>query len=236
MGLTDWMSDRIDTALFNQLAGNTAATDGRYIGHNATIAPDSNHRIAPGGNTGAGALSASQIFTLELLDLAVEKAKTLSPLIRPVNVDGSDYYVAFLHPYQVTSLRTDQATAGNWFDLQKASLQGGRIGDNPIFTGALGVYNGVVMHEAFRIPLAASGATTVSSTRRALFCGAQAGVIGFGRENGMNRMTWQEELFDYGNQFGVAAGLIWGAKKAVYNSADFGTLVIDTWATAATAA
>ena len=29
-GLTDWFSDRIDTALFNQLAGNTAQTDTRY--------------------------------------------------------------------------------------------------------------------------------------------------------------------------------------------------------------
>lgn len=231
LGLTDWFSDRIDTALFNQLAGNTSQTDQRYTAHNATIAPDSDHRIAPGSNTATSLLSASQVFTLELLDLAVERAKTTSPLIRPVKIDGKDWYVCFLHPFQVTSLRTDAATAGNWFDLQKASMQGGRIADNPIFTGALGTYNNVVLHEAFRVPNGSSGTNSHATTRRALLCGAQAGVIGFGRENGMNRMTWFEDTFDYGNQFGVAAGLIWGAKKNVFNSADFATIAIDTYAT-----
>jgi N4-gp56 family major capsid protein len=234
MALTDWFADRIDTCLFNQLAGNTAATDTRFTAHNATVAPDSDHRVAP-GNTAAASLSASQVFTLELLDLAVEKAKTLSPLIRPIKQDGKDYYVCFLHPYQVTSLRTDAATAGNWFDLQKASLQGGDRANNPIFTGALGVYNGVVLHEANRVPLTSTSTSSNANTRRAIFCGAQAGVVAFGRDNGANRMTWTEDLFDYGNQFGVAAGLIWGAKKNVFNSADFGTIVIDTYAAAATA-
>ena len=43
-------------------------------------------------------------------------------------------------------------------------------------------------------------------------------------------MEWYEELFDYGNQYGVSAGMIWGAKKTVFNSADFGTVVIATYA------
>lgn len=234
-GLTDWFSARIDEALFNQLAGNTAQVDGRYVAHNATVTPDSDHRVAP-GNTAAASLSASQVFTLELLDLAVEKAKTVSPLIRPVKVNGNDFYVCFLHPYQVTSLRTDAATAGNWFDIQKAALNGNGSRDNPIFTGALGIYNGVVLHESTRVPLTATTTSSNANTRRAIFCGAQAGVVGFGRDNGMNRMTWQEELFDYGNQFGVAAGLIWGAKKNIFNSKDFGTIAIDTYAAAGTPA
>ena len=232
-GLTDWFSDRIDTALFNQLAGNTAQTDTRYTAHNATTAPDSTRRVSPGtnGGTAAASLSASQIFTFALIDKAVEKAKTVSPLIRPVRVDGNEYFVCFLHPYQVTDLRTD-TTSGNWFDVQSKAMQGGRVSDNPIFTGALGVYNGVILHEANRVPLTSTTTSSNSNTRRALLCGAQAGVVGFGRENGMNRMTWQEELFDYGNQFGVAAGLIWGAKKNIFNSLDFGVIVIDTYAAA----
>ncbi len=235
-GLTDWFSERIDTALFNQMAGNTAVTDGRYTGHNSTISANTNYRISPGsGGTAVASLTAGNVFTLELLDLAVEKAKTISPLIRPLRIDGNEYYLCFLHPYQVTSLRTDAATAGNWFDLQKTSLQGGRISDNPIFTGALGVYNGVVLHEAFRVPLAPNGTSAQANTRRAVFLGAQAGVVAFGRDNGMDRMTWVEDTFDYSNQFGVAAGLIWGAKKTVFNSADFATIAIDTWAAAQTA-
>jgi N4-gp56 family major capsid protein len=94
----------------------------------------------------------------------------------------------------------------------------------------------VVLHESTRVPLTSTSTSSNANTRRAIFCGAQAGVVGFGRNNGMNNMTWQEELFDYGNQFGVAAGLIWGAKKNIFNSDDFATIVIDTYAAAGTAA
>ena len=233
-GLQDWFSDRIDTALFNQLAGNTAQTDTKYTGHNAAIAPDSAHKVTPGtvGGTAEASLSASQIMSFNLIDKAVEKAKVASPVIRPLRVDGNEYFLLFLHPYQVTDLRTD-TTAGNWFDVQSKAMQGGRVSDNPIFTGALGVYNGVILHESTRVPLGVNTSdVAVSNTRRAVMCGAQAGVVAFGRDNGFSRMTWMEDLFDYGNQFGVAAGLIWGAKKNRFNSADFSTIVISTYAAA----
>jgi hypothetical protein len=35
------------------------------------------------------------------------------------------------------------------------------------------------------------------------------------------------------NQLGVSAGLIWGLKKSVFNSQDFGTIVLSTYAAAA---
>jgi hypothetical protein len=39
-------------------------------------------------------------------------------------------------------------------------------------------------------------------------------------------------LFDYGNQLGVAAGSIFGVKKSVFNSKDFGVIALDTYAIA----
>jgi len=142
-------------------------------------------------------------------------------------VGGSPKYVCFLHPYQVYSLRTD-ATANRvtWYDAQKALVSGGEK-SNGIFTGALGEYNGVVLHESTRIPLAPN-TTTV---RRAVFCGAQAAAIAYGRETpGDGRMNWTEELFDYGNQLGVSGGLIWGIKKSRFNSIDFSTIALPTHA------
>ena len=47
------------------------------------------------------------------------------------------------------------------------------------------------------------------------------------------KTSWNEELFDYGNSLGVAGGLIWGLKKAQFNSADFGTIVVSSYAAAA---
>jgi N4-gp56 family major capsid protein len=227
-GLQDWFADRIDTALFNQLAGNTAQTDTRYTGHNATIAPSANNIIYVNGTANeaqVASASASNKFTLAFIDTAVERAKTADPMIRPLKIDGEDKYLLFLHPYQVTDLRTN-TNSGQWLDIQKAAMAGSDSKKSPIYTGALGEYNGVIIHESTRVPSVTVG------VRRAIFMGAQAGVIAFGQDNSPNKMVWHEELFDYGNQLGVSAGLIWGAKKAVFNSLDFGTIVIASYAAA----
>jgi N4-gp56 family major capsid protein len=230
-GLQDWWADRIDTALINQLTGNTAVSDTKYTGHNSTIAPTATTNwILVNGcatETEVGSASASNIMALKFIDVCVEKAKTNTPAIRPLKISGEDKYVMFLHPQQVYDLRTNTNT-GQWLDIQKAAMQGGPISKNPIYTGALGEYNGVVLHESARIPTGLN----VSNTRRAVFCGAQAGVIAFGQDSSLNKMDWIEELFDYKNQLGVSAGMIWGAKKCVFNSTDFGTIVVTTAAAA----
>jgi len=56
--------------------------------------------------------------------------------------------------------------------------------------------------------------------------------MGFGRDDGPQRFTWVEELFDYENELGVAAGMIFGLKKAVFNAADFATIVMSSYAIA----
>jgi N4-gp56 family major capsid protein len=225
-GLTDWWADRIDASLFNQLAGNTGISDTKYTGNNATTAPDANHIYYANGlvnETQVASASASNVFKLKFLDYAKERAKTMSPMIRPLKINGEDKYVAFLHPYQVTDLRTDASTAGNWYDIQKAALQGGKVSDNPIYSGALGEYNGIILHESTRVP------TVTAGVYRSILCGAQSGLFAYGQDNSDQKMSWVEKLFDYDNQLGVSAGMIFGAKKTVFNGADFGTIVIATY-------
>jgi N4-gp56 family major capsid protein len=232
MGLQDWWADRLDTSFFNQIGGNTAQADTRYTGNQVAIAPDTAHKKFVNSNELTDAsISTTSLFSLTVIDKALEAAVTASPLIRPVKYQGENMYVTFLHPVQVTDLRTSTST-GQWLDIQKAAMTGGRVNDNPIFTGALGVYNNVILHSAFRIPQAVNATTTaaIASTRRAVFCGAQAAVMAYGQNNQDGEMTWVEELFDYGNQLGVSAGLIFGIKKMVFNSADFGTITIPTYA------
>ncbi len=230
LALTDWFSDMWDFAFFNQIAGNTAVATGAKTGNNATVAPSTGRvQFSDGKTTEAGIAStgASTQMRLNLIDFAVEKAKTATPLIRPVRINGDDMYVLFLHPFQVTQLRTD-ASVGQWLDIQKAAMAGGKVSDNPIFTGALGVYNNVILHESTRVPLA-PGFTNV---RRAILCGAQAAVIAFGQNFGSggtgDNFNWVEKSFDYGNQLGVSAASIYGLKKAIFNSVDFATITIPT--------
>lgn len=230
-GLRDWWADRIDTAFFNQVCGNTTITDTRYTGGQATIAASTGRIVFGAVSTTENSLSAesgSANFQLTMIDKAVTLAKTANPLIRPVKTSQGPMYVAFLHPFQVYNLKTD-ATANRvtWYDAQKARVQGGET-DNGIFNGALGVYNGVILHESTRVPVAPS-TTTV---RRAVLCGAQAALFGTGQGNSPSQMKWVEEMFDYGNQLGVSAGLIYGLKKTQFNSVDFGTIVMASHAEA----
>jgi N4-gp56 family major capsid protein len=232
MGLRDWWAGRLDQWFFNQIGGYTPQTDVRYTGLQTAIAPDAAH-LQLGGVANEQTLNSSNIFTLALIDAAVVQAKLSTPVLRPVRVDGNDMYVLFLHPYQVQSLRTNTAT-GQWLDIQKAATTGDGSKSNPIFTGALGVYNNVILHEAFRVPHgvnSASGAA-ITTVRRAVMCGAQAAAMCFGQDYSFEKFDWNEELFDYGNQLGVEAGVIGGIKKLRFNSADFSTIAIPTYSNA----
>lgn len=226
MGLQDWWADRFDTWFFNQLAGNSAQTDTRYTGNNTATAPDSTHRVFANGHSTEASLTAtaSAIFSLGLIDAVALKARTLTPMIRKVNAGKAGMkYVMFITPEQHYDLRRNTNTL-QWGDIQKAAMQGGQISGNPIFTGALGEYNGVVLHEAYRLPVIDS--TGGSKIGRAVLCGSQAAVMAFGRGFSKNRMEWVEELFDFKNSLGVSAGVIGGLKKTIYNSKDFATVTV----------
>jgi N4-gp56 family major capsid protein len=238
MGLKDWWTERIEVWAANQLACNTAQTDTRYTGNQAPVTVDAAHLIIAGGvATAETSISATTTagllnwLTLTDIDRAVTRAKTMSPKIRPIRISGKDYYVMFLHPYQVYGLRNDTAAVNSWVTLQRAAIQGGETTQNPIFTGALGMYNNVILHEWSYLPTAvSSSAVSVGLIRRAVFCGAQAAVMAIGQNNQPNQMSWVEELFDYGNQLGVSAGMIAGLKATQFNSALFGSIVVSSYA------
>jgi N4-gp56 family major capsid protein len=241
MALRDWWSERIEVCAANHLACNTAQADTRYTGNNATVTVDATHHLIAGPNgfasTAETSISATTVagtgnyLTLSDIDRCVARAKTISPKIRPIRTAGKDYYVMFLHPYQVYGLRNDAGANNSWNVIQRAAMQGGDISGNPLFTGALGVYNNVILHEWSYLPNGiSSSAVSVGLIRRAVFCGAQAGLVGYGQENGPNQMSWVEELFDYGNQLGVAAGMISGLKATQFNSQLFGSIVVSSYA------
>jgi N4-gp56 family major capsid protein len=239
--LSDWFADKYDTYMFNCLCGNTNQTFGQ-----TTTAPDADHYVVSGdvSNTGViatdeGNLSSNDQIQLADMDFAKEKAKTFTtgsiPWIRPVMIDGGEYYVVVLHPYSVTDLRLDVANSAyvSWPDIQMYANKRGL--KNPIFDGSLGVYNGMILYESTRI------FSPVSSVRRNLFLGCQAGVFAIGnaypqlsqnRVGKDNLMSWYEDSDDYGNENGIAVGSIFGMKKTVFNSDDYATIVISSYAAA----
>lgn len=244
-GLATWFAERFEDSFLNQIAGNTAATT-KAAGNNAALAPTAtagNTRIIigpPSSQADAEASlssTASQGFQLPIINQLVLIAKTATPLIRPLRIDGVERYVQFLSPGQAFQLQTDieaSTTRIKWQDIQTAAMQGGQISNNPLFTGALGMYHNVILHEATRLPLA----PTNSLARRSVFCGAQAAAIGFGQETpGLSRLDWHEESFDHGRQNSVKSGSIYGVKKLQFqnragDTVDYSTIVATTMETA----
>lgn len=229
-GLRDWWAGRLDECFFNQLAGNTAYSSSQTTrtGNNATIAPSTTRIVVANNNDAEVSLTTTAVLKLTDIDRLVTKAKTATPLIRPIRTDGEDLYVMFIHPQTSYQLRRDASTAGNFIDIQKAAMQGGKISDNPIFTGASWMYNNVVVHESVRVPLVPSQ----TAYYRNIFCGAQAMLLAFGQRKGGDAegpSSWDEESFDYGNQLGVGGSMIFGMKKTVFNSVDFATIVCSSY-------
>lgn len=241
-GLADWFADRIDTAFFNQIASAYSVADTRYTGSQAALtASASGVNIFAGGttiSTTALLTAGATGFGLSIIDACVELAQTRTLPIRPVRIDGGEYYVLFVHPRVFTVLKNASAAAGTWYDINRAAIEGGRVLDSPIFTGAAGMYNNTIIHVAPRLPGGANilpagvAASAGLSIYASVFCGAQAAVSAFGRDNGPNTFSWTEEYFDYENQLGVACGTIWGLKKTQFNGIDFATIrVLSTHST-----
>lgn len=220
-----------DACFFNQICGYTPQSDTRYSGNNAITAVDANHYYTMHASGNDENITSSDKLTFAATDAAVERAGTLTPALRPIRVNGKDMWVQIVHPYQRTDLRNNTNT-GQFLDIQKAAMTGGEITENPIFDGSMGVYNQTVFHADSRVTqgVNSSSGAAITTVRRSIFFGAQACMMAFGRDNGPEKFTWVEQLFDYGNQLGVASGSIFGIKKTIFNSADYADVVLSSYA------
>ena len=238
---SDWWKDRKAAVFFNQVCGFTpanteSATSGIvYTGHNAVTAPVGTsalvRQIWAGSAANDQGLTASDTYTLSLIDIAVQNARLGNRMIRPVTVGGQNKHVIYLHEGQVTQLRTNTST-GQWQDVTKFAYSGVDVSKNPIYTGALGEYNNCVLRRSQDVTQGVNSSTgaAVANTRRAVLLGAQSGCCAFGKKNyGPNKYRWNEELLDHKRLLEVSAWSIWGMKKAVFNVVDHGAQVISTY-------
>lgn len=243
-GLQDWWKERMEVIGFNHLCGFTPETRRQYNGGNTITAPTMK-LFTSASHTSDETLDSNDTFYLNIIDVAIEKARTVKPKIRPLRIGGKEYYVLFLHEYCATDLRR-QVTATDsaaWFNIQLSAMEGGKISGNPIFTTALGEYHGVILHRSKYLTNGVNSSTgaVVSNVRRNVLCGAQAACLAFGRDNGPTRFSWCEKKFDYDNQLGVEAGSIFGMKKTVYQieddsaaAFDYGAMTISSYGVAHT--
>jgi N4-gp56 family major capsid protein len=190
--------------------------------------------------SGLDAMAATDVLTTKLITRARIKAETAvvgRPRVRKVRINGEQYYVMFIHPWQACDLKTN--TSDVWAQAQReAQVRGDK---NPIFSGALGVWDGVIIHSSDFVPMAqisttfsSVGQTTAVQSYRALLCGAQAVLMANASPKGRGPAStfMVEKSFDYENKVGYAVGYIGGIQKASFNSVDYGVVAVDTGATA----
>jgi N4-gp56 family major capsid protein len=237
--LAEWWKDRKSITFFNHVCGYTpanteSATSGaKFTGFNTVVAPSSTRHIWAGTATADEGLTSSDTFTVSLIDRAKELAMIGDNIVKPVMIDGQPKHVMYLDPAQVTSLRTN-AGSGGWLDITKAAMQGGKISGNAIYTGALGEWNNVILRQNQDVSqgVNSSTAAAITTVRRAVLLGQQAAVCAYGGANkyGPMKYRWSEELFDHGRLLELGAWSIFGLTKCIFNSIDFGTLVVSTYA------
>ena len=249
--LSIWLREYIERQFFWKLAGcnNTTLTDvngvtrgGRVAWSNAPAQVPTDDTAAGYGDrylcadyvNGADSLASTDLITPELISRAKTKAKLADPMVSPLNIEGKEYYVMFIHPWQAYDLKNNATFAQA---QREAQVRGN---SNPIFTGALGIWDGVIIEEHEYVPFLdisvagnnfnASGAGTdiTADCFRAVLCGKQA--LGFVQTKESMSMT--EKTFDYTNKVGYATGLIGGIQKVTFNSKDYGVIAVDTAATA----
>ena len=230
-----WYGEDMDQQLFMYLSGARGINNDFHVSTgwtgragNSLQTPNANNIVYGGDATSSSDLDSSDTMARTLVERLVVKAGTQDPMIQPFKVEGEKKFVLLMHPFQAYELRTSTST-GDWFEVQKYAANRGK--KNPLYMGALGELAGVILHQHRNvIRFDNYGAADDVDAARALFLGAQAGIIGWGGNGGPGRYSWNEEMDDRGNALAITAGTIFGCKKTRFNSKDFGIIAVDTYA------
>ena len=198
-------------------------------------APTANRHLrwVAASTTLAAGATASVLATDTLSYRAIVELKAFAKdsYIRGIRSGSEEIYHMFVTPQQMAKLKLDSDFLAN---VRNAGLRGD---SNTLFAGTSSVMvDGIMIHEfrhVYNTRGAASGskwgAGGLVNGARALFCGAQALALA---DIGTPEMN--EEVFDYGNSYGISIGKIFGMKKpkfqSDYNNAveDFGVICLDT--------
>ena len=209
--LKEWGAQKIDSLAFAAiLASPTKLFYPSGSGGDLTVAASE--------AAGKAALHATQSklnpnFIVQLRTWAMTGGNGAYTPLRPVRVEGDEYFVLLTHPDSLADLKMNSTFQNAMRDARE------RGPSNPLFKGAVAIWDNVVIHEHRRCTAAADGGGASVAWNKAVFMGAQSLVWAWGQ-----REKLVEKTFDYDNEKGVAWGIIAKTGKPVFNSKDYGSL------------
>lgn len=170
--LSDWMARNEDAALFTAINTADLVATGFIAGTGLTV-------------DAVIDMKKEAMFPSDDNVSAGVKTRKLNPIRLAM---GEEVFVLGVNPSDAAALKKSS-------DFKTYQYNGNvRGGDNPIFTGALGNINGVIIHEHSGF---AAGAPVLM--------GAQALLLAYGKE-----IMYGEDTFDYDNQTGFMIGSVRG--------------------------
>lgn len=242
----------LDTSAFYQLAGanpttltingTTYSTPSQLLhvqGQNTPVAPTSNRQIWVNSRTADESLTSSDIFSLDMIDYALEKNERSDQPIAPLDGQTYDLYVS---PEQLVDIQQNTAGKIQWFNKELAVIIGdnkdnmleNRFKNNMVCAGK---YRNVYIYEAPRVAYGVNSSTSavITTVRRAVLVGENALAFASpfgGRVTDKNvPVKLNYMLKDFGYYKAVEARLMYGLKKLSPSTKDdIGVMVISSYA------
>lgn len=192
--LAYWLADKLDRSMFL-----TATASHTYNLYGGTATADAGLGTADVFNTTAIRKIKAKLRTNKALPIKVE--------------DGNEYYVIVIHPFDEYNLKADSV----WQQAQReANIRGL---NNPIFTGALGVYDGCIIRVSHNSPNGSVNSATGEDAGIGTGTSNVSWVYAFGGEALARAYgqypTWLEETKDYGRKLGIGTDVVFDDSRAV---------------------
>lgn len=237
--LKDWIIERQTVSAFNQLCGNNATSiiyDGTtYTGDKKKVITGNNSvsalassrviRVNDGANDSVTNADTTAKLTLDAVTRCEDLAATTRPYILPLSIGGGIKYMMYVHIDGFRQLLEDNTyTGGQHRDFLLAQMQSGNKKEALI--GKSFDFSQTRIVALDKLPNGVHSNTAQTNTRRAVFCGKQALTMALGQGYGAAGYMFKQDDGDVKNRVDISITGIWGCKRSVYNSVDYGAIAV----------
>lgn len=244
----DRLLELLEISTFYQLAGanptsltvggTTFATTAQKLhvqGHNTPTAPTSERIVRASSAATDQALTASDKFSLDLIDYALELSDRS---VQPIKMLDGDTFDLYISPEQYTDLKHNSSSKIQWFNIALAQLTSGNASAiTQGVDGLVGRYGPVNIYVSPRIAYGVNGSSSavITTVRRAVLVGrdalSYASPFGGRPTDKKVPLIFKEQQSDIGEQKSIAGKIVYGLKKmAPSNKQDTGVIVLSTYA------
>jgi N4-gp56 family major capsid protein len=223
--LQDWWADLLSDFVINCLCGVSSYKVAGKTFAQANTEPTTYHHLKV-NDVAEASMTAADVMDLTFLDRMKQRAELMNKQhadcfkVRPLKKSGKNKYRVILHNYVFDTLRQN-TNVGQWGDLLRAA---GKLSDPSVEIE----YNGLMVSKSERIPAVAT------NVYRNVLCGAQAATWAWGGagDSKSTVMAFHPYTRDADRFLMIRGGGIFGCKKVVFNSQDYGCIAGSSYATA----